>query len=255
MAKRRRRSIGSMDRISRLPDDIIHLILSNLKFKYILRTGAVSRRFRYLPKSSPVIDMSEWWHEFDCEGSSWCECVPRVDFDTVLDNVLLKRRTTIKKCDLEIIENFYSTRMITRWISALKRRRVQELKLFFGHSINTEDDADNDYLERAIAAKPFIPSCLFQSETLTTLELMCQSGTCRSLRLRGSISLPKLKTLVITRFKFTNMNLTSQFFLNCPVLEEIDFKDCIFENMDAGQIFQSISSTVRVLKLHDSIFE
>ncbi|RZC92136.1 hypothetical protein C5167_028025 [Papaver somniferum] len=252
---KRKRCTNSMDVISNMPDEILHEIQSNLTFKHIRRTTSVSKRFNRLAMSTPVVDMSEWWHESDCEGS-YCDCVPWLGFDEVMDEVILENETTIKKCVLDIFENFYDQKMITKWITKLvERRKVQELKLFFGFHINNEDDADYDFMERTVKTKLYIPQCLFESPTLTSLELICTNDSPRSLRLPKRFSLGKLKSFIVIGFKFANNNLISQLFSNCPVLEEVSLKDCTFEKTNAGHIFGSISSTVKVVKLHDSIFK
>ncbi|XP_062014322.1 putative F-box/FBD/LRR-repeat protein At4g03220 [Rosa rugosa] len=55
----KRNSTGSSDRISDLPDDMLHLIFSFLPFKYVGQTSVLSRRWSHVWSSYPIFDFYE----------------------------------------------------------------------------------------------------------------------------------------------------------------------------------------------------
>lgn len=64
------------DRLSDLPDDIAHHILSFLPTKSVARTSALSQKWRYLWASFPILDFSELSHGWMIKDSK-----AREDYD------------------------------------------------------------------------------------------------------------------------------------------------------------------------------
>ncbi|XP_021755129.1 F-box/FBD/LRR-repeat protein At5g56420-like [Chenopodium quinoa] len=52
---------SSIDRISELPDFILHHILSYLSTKEAAQTGVISKRWRYVWETFPILDCNEWF--------------------------------------------------------------------------------------------------------------------------------------------------------------------------------------------------
>ncbi|XP_024200385.1 putative F-box/FBD/LRR-repeat protein At4g03220 [Rosa chinensis] len=63
----KRNSTGSSDRISDLPDDMLHLILSFLPFKYVGQTSVLSRRWSHVWSSYPIFDFYEIFTGIEAE--------------------------------------------------------------------------------------------------------------------------------------------------------------------------------------------
>ncbi|OVA09208.1 F-box domain [Macleaya cordata] len=124
------------DRISELPDPILHHILCFLPTKCSVSTSILSKRWRYLWTSIPVLDFREWRSLSDKLGML----------------SLHDDRPTIQKFYFYSDDDFDESRVIA-WISTLIRHKVEELIL------SLEDDIHQ------------FPPCFSTCESLTMLDL------------------------------------------------------------------------------------
>ncbi|KAL5721294.1 hypothetical protein ACHQM5_004953 [Ranunculus cassubicifolius] len=109
------------DRLSSLPDELIHIIFSFLDMKVVLSTSLLSRRWRDLWKCVPVIniDKIKWYHGVNFK---------RVKYNNFVDRLLLKNMSDIKRLCLNC-GGYTDSRMVETWIYFAVRRHVQELCL------------------------------------------------------------------------------------------------------------------------------
>ncbi|KAL2245334.1 F-box/LRR-repeat protein At3g58900 isoform X3 [Sesamum indicum] len=208
------------DKISLLPDCILHDILSYLPTKEAVSTCVLSKRWKYLWTSVPSINFDDsllyssqfdFWHPLD---------VTR--FMTFVERVLLLRDTSdVKRFRLSCRVCFSASR-VNEWILAAIRRNVQELDLCL-------------FVEEPFA----LPSCVFDNELLTVLRLEMNC----TLQLPPRISFPCLRTLHLCLVTFPNDNLMQTLFSSCPFLEELAVLDCEWMNL------RSISITMPSLKV------
>ncbi|OVA16880.1 F-box domain [Macleaya cordata] len=192
------------DMISKLPDSLLHHILSFLTTKCAACTCILSKRWRYVWTNTPNLDFLHWRSptakDLHLETES---------FMGFVDGILIFRNTPIKKFGLKCDELCDESRM-NAWISTVLMRKVEELNL------NIKGD------------KPFlIPLSLFTCISLIELTLQTYSF----LYLPRTISFPSLKILRLFHIIFRDESLTEQLFHNSPVLEELILSDCTWLNM------------------------
>ncbi|XP_027771330.1 F-box/FBD/LRR-repeat protein At3g52680-like [Solanum pennellii] len=125
-----------IDRISSLPDEVIHKILSSLLiFDEVVQLSVLSKRWRYIWTTMPYL-------HFDIDDS----CVKRLnggrlDYHKILKEkfkdfinwvLISQRETKLAKFLLCVAPHDYFDKMeILRWIHAATRRNVQEIVLEF----------------------------------------------------------------------------------------------------------------------------
>ncbi|KAI3930258.1 hypothetical protein MKW92_033835 [Papaver armeniacum] len=188
------------DKISKLPDELIHHILSFLPIKCATSTCILSKRWNYVSNSIPILDFRKW-----PQGIIFSEKERRLTtrrFMNFLDTVIyLHEKPNIKKLFLSWDSLFDKTRVI-KWIGTVIKRKVEELFLR--------------------SEEPFLfPLSLFTRNSLTVLDL-----NCLTLNVPSTVSFPRLKLLRLSTIKFGNGNLINNLLSNCPILEELKFWNC-----------------------------
>ncbi|KAI3850814.1 hypothetical protein MKX03_028527 [Papaver bracteatum] len=125
----------SEDRISELPDALIHHIFSFLDMKYVVQTSVLSRRWRYLWSSLPTIEVVDI--PFIKAGDSYEVTFNR--FINFVDRLLLLRDSSdiqslnlvwlTVKLHLDVIGRYDITSRLSTWIMAAVKHNIQELRL------------------------------------------------------------------------------------------------------------------------------
>ncbi|OVA09210.1 F-box domain [Macleaya cordata] len=205
--------VVGVDRISRLPDALLHYILCFLPTKCAVCTSILSTRWRSVWVSIPILDFRKWRSHTTSTATVEDYDLENEIFMNFLDRILnLGDMPNIQKFYLHSEIHFDESR-VNAWISSVIRRKVQEL--------NVSLYGDN-----------LLPPCFFTCESLTMLDLNLDAV----LYLPESISFPRLKFVRLTFIQFIDENLTQQFFSSCPVLEELIMAYCSWINMNVVSI-------------------
>ncbi|KAI3943188.1 hypothetical protein MKW92_007095 [Papaver armeniacum] len=216
------------DRLSNLYDPLLHHIFSFLPFKCVVATCILSKRWKDVWISSPVLNIQEWRRysrsrfietrdENTCqEDEYWSETIGLVNFmDRLLDQshpLFRNDLPNMKKFYLDY-DSTYANGTISGWILTLMMLKVEEISL-------------------CIPIEFVVPMGLFTCETLTVLKIemsgdlstkMKKIGT---LRAAETISFPRLKILHLKHMIFVDESLNAQLFSNSPVLEELMLSNC-----------------------------
>ncbi|KAJ0100944.1 hypothetical protein Patl1_05017 [Pistacia atlantica] len=191
------------DIISKLPDNILHYILSFLPTQYVLRTSVLSKRWMCLWTSISIINFDENDYFND---NTWLRYMPEnveASFLNSVDRVLNRHDPTcIQKFRLvAMLCVIISTSRIHSWVSTALSHKVQELDLSL--------PAESVYM---------FPNSLFSAESLSTLKLKTYS----KLEVPSLIHFPNLKTLHLA-VEFPDDRSAQQIFSGCPVLQEFAF--------------------------------
>ncbi|KAI3876672.1 hypothetical protein MKW92_037778 [Papaver armeniacum] len=230
------------DRISRLPEFLIHHILSLLPTKCAVSTTILSKRWKNLWISVPALDFREW-KSLDTEyftdnfmdfviTNNKAEQSYTESFMDFVDRVLLLRSnmSDIKRFCITCNGEYFDDQRIKDWITTAIKCRVEELVL--SRFVYDEDYSD------------IIPVDLYTCESLTLLDITFHYGT---LHLPQTILFSTLKILQLYEISFCDEEFTQQLFSGCPVLEELSLKYCAWKDLNF------ISSTLKVLTLVDSL--
>ncbi|KAI3851171.1 hypothetical protein MKX03_007236 [Papaver bracteatum] len=217
--------VGEEDRIRRLPESLIHHILSLLPTKCAVATTVLSRGWNNLWISLPVLDFREWKSP-DTEATqsstnSFMDFVDRV--------LLLRNMSDIKKFCLTCNGEYFDDQRIKAWILTAIQCRVKELII------------SRDANERV----DIIPVDLYTCESLTSLDIDLFGG--QHLNLPQLISFPRLKILQLSEISVFRQQNIQQLFSNCPVLEELCLKYCLLNHLEI------ISSTLKSLTFFSSL--
>ncbi|KAI3833334.1 hypothetical protein MKX03_028886, partial [Papaver bracteatum] len=197
------RNSPAEDRISILPQKLIHHILSFLDMTCVVRTCILAKVWRYIWASVPVLNFDSSLHTM--EHSGFLDFVDRV---FVLRDSCEVQRFNLVFSDIGCDKA--TARSVNSWIFASLTRGVEEVSM----DISAEKD---------LAVE--LPSCLFNCKSLSKLELKIGRYECSSLVLPSSISLPCLKFLKLESVSIDDENPADKLFSSCPALESLVIKD------------------------------
>ncbi|KAI3927555.1 hypothetical protein MKW92_035051, partial [Papaver armeniacum] len=200
------------DRISNLPDSLIHHILSFIDTKFAVQTCVLSKRWRYIWTSMPMLNFSNACHRRESDDDEDCggEGVNLINrFRKFVDKVLSLRDSDIQRFHLECslyymnCDDLYGC--INRWVDAAVSHNVQELHI--------EAKPDEDFE---------IPLCLYTCKSLTKLDL--ELFGFQDCHMKFFSSFPNLESLVIAYWGpdeggFLDMNLK----ISLPQLKHFEF--------------------------------
>uniref|UniRef100_A0A5B7B567 F-box domain-containing protein n=2 Tax=Davidia involucrata TaxID=16924 RepID=A0A5B7B567_DAVIN len=207
------------DIISKLPDGVLHHILSFLSTKDAIRTSILSSRWQYLWTSISDIDLNDTLMWFGKKRENYPMC--RTFFLDFVERVLLLHDASdIKRLRLTFDVHVNASR-VNSWISAAIRHKVQEL-----------------VLQLPLRELFVLPCCLFTCKSLAVLELRMDCD----LRIPTNICFSSLKSLMLRPVTFLDDNSAQQLFSSCPVLELLALEDCEWKNI------KSITISIPTLK-------
>ncbi|KAI3842002.1 hypothetical protein MKW92_051916 [Papaver armeniacum] len=184
------------DNISKLPDFLIHHILSFVDVKQAVQTCILSKRWRYIWTSLPFL-------RFDDYADS-------LDFVEYVLSLRDNRCFDIRRFHLLRGRGSYGCNFIDRlrrWIIVVGRSNVEDIDVEFSGDISDEED------------ELHVPSCVSTCKSLTKLELYLSK--CK-ISLPNSISLPRLKCLKLYKPSFDHDELITKLCTNSPFLEHLD---------------------------------
>lgn len=123
IGKRPRASSGSSssslagDRLSSLPDCLIHHIMSFLKARQVVQTCVLSTRWRHLWRSVPCLDIDR--EEFETSGPNRYSEKEWEDFEDFTDHLLIPNNISIAQLDtfrLHVDDVYCRGRQAAKWI-------------------------------------------------------------------------------------------------------------------------------------------
>ncbi|XP_026395679.1 F-box/LRR-repeat protein At3g59200-like isoform X1 [Papaver somniferum] len=217
---------AEVDRVSNLPESLIHHILSFLYMKYVVQTSILSRRWRYVWTTVSTLVFSV--NEFASPGTV-LHSIQMNKFTRFIDKVLLLRGISdIKRFHLHWVDNLFDTFTVRElledhlnaWILVSLSHNVQELL------IQIDTAANYHYLEIRF------PHCLFNSQSLRKLVLDLTGKVQSCALLPNSMDLPRLKFLALSSFYIQDVNSINKLISSCPVLESLVLREVWIENSD-----------------------
>ena len=198
------------DIIRKLPDSILHYILSFLPTKDAVRTSILSTKWRYMWTGMLNFD-------FDDELCFWKTNNKKFELGTCLlnlvDRVLLHDAAHIQKLCLSLLFMMHVSAFRSYlWIYSVIKHNVQELDLCL-----------------PIRTTILLPPSLFTSKSLSTLKLVMDSDV---LKVPSSVCFSGLKILHLSSVTFLDDQSCQQLFSGCPVLQELVLYECVWNNIN-----------------------
>ncbi|KAI3903387.1 hypothetical protein MKW98_032041 [Papaver atlanticum] len=225
-----------VDRISKLPDNLIHEILSFIDTKYAVQTSVLSKRWKNIWISLPYISLD--WTSFKKDIIyDLGETVNR--FLTFVDKVFeFHDDSDIQSIKLGcVILDAVSVDALNRWILAAVNYNVKDL------------DISGSYLHDSAYE---IPHQLLNSKSLKSLIIILLGerfgGT--NIILQKSMSLPQMKTLWLAGISISNLDL-QRLFSSCPLIETVIMQKCDVQTSSQSNIIID-SHSLKMVRLFDN---
>jgi hypothetical protein len=202
------------DIISTLPDAILCHILSFLETKHAIATTILSKRWKNLFLSVPVLH----FHITVTNQNAYLR------FNDFVYSVLLSRDPALPiktfyldftYYDHQILNPHYPMDTITKWIKFVAQRGLQYLDLCV--ELDTED-------------YPILPITILSCSTLVVLKLI---GFIVEETSFSSVSLPSLKTLHLDNIWFARLRDFMLFLIGCPLLEDLFIFNVLFDSEES----------------------
>ncbi|XP_047955600.1 F-box/LRR-repeat protein At4g14103-like [Salvia hispanica] len=193
----------SHDRLSSLPSEILDHILSFLSMNEVVKTGLLSRKWRYFWHSTPCLnfDFRDFWNQERCLNLSYNECVIKfwvfVKCAIVIRSPICRLRLYCEACDTIQLDSLL-------YLCALKE--VQELDIFTGYGIL---------------------QCPIRRGVPTHVDAFIQ-GVNSLVELQPLTSFSNLKTLNLVGVQFDDSDIAENVFSDCGVLETLSMEYCCF---------------------------
>ncbi|XP_030476364.1 putative F-box protein At1g49610 [Syzygium oleosum] len=188
------------DHINALPDHVITGIFSYLPFKDVVKTSALSRRWRYAwATATPHLEFDGFWHRNREASPS--------GFPSLVDSVLRQCTSpAVKKFHISHFKyNMANRPKLDHWLRAAEERRVEDLRVWLITSLRS----------------PYVlPQFLFCSNWLVRLEV---SLCC--FPLGTAIMWPRLNVLSMVQVKLSD-DILERIFRGSPVLESLELRGC-----------------------------
>ncbi|XAR52601.1 hypothetical protein NMG60_11020751 [Bertholletia excelsa] len=192
------------DRVSDLPDHIIHYILSFLESDEVVKTSLLSKRWRYLSASAPHFDLDKY--------SLFSKRIFPREFDSVVNRVLNFQNGSLNLLRFRVNAGRTWKRNIDEWISEAVKRNVQEV----------------DLNVTCIRRYNFeFPCSLLTCDSLRVLRLKFWYDTLK-LPLPGT-GFGRLKSLHLLKASLLIDDSFRCFISSCPLLEDLSLKECLFD--------------------------
>ncbi|XP_026443280.1 FBD-associated F-box protein At4g13985-like [Papaver somniferum] len=211
------------DRISRLPDSLIHQILSFIDTKYAVQTSVLSKRWIDIWKSLPFL-------YFNRNSFSHEKAEKFIDFVYMV--FLYRDDTNIQKFSVDVgwEDSAFDNTMImnvNRWSLNAVKHNVQEI---------------NIVIDELLYSPYEIPRRLLSCKSLRKLVMKVSSDAFADVILPRSMNLPQLKVLILYGLSVSKEELFDGLLSSCPVLETLEIVDCVMQINDRrNSIIDSVS--------------
>lgn len=195
----------SRDRISSLPDFLLHYILSSLDFKFVVQTSILSKRWRNLWTSTPYLKFSFNYGDALIQ----LQDQKKIEISNFIEKVLNGRDgSEIKKfvfwCDIQLELSF-----IKSILCYAVCHKVREIEISPRSSTPVE-----------------FSQCLYNSDPLEKLKLVDLVSGSNSVVLSKTMGFQALKELRLHGFSFYREDSCEEVFPRCPVLEFLGLVNC-----------------------------
>jgi len=217
----------AVDRISSLPDTVLHHILSFVPTKSAVKISVLSKRWKGLWTKVPSLDFTEMPYS---RVRANLTIVQRIYFMNFVDKVLLSNDASyVRQLRIHLFKGLFLEDhdvYVKSWLSAIRRRHIHEISL-------------TSQLEPV-----FLPTEFLSNETLAVLKL---DGPF-AFDVPVCLHLPNLEIIHLNSVHLPNDELVKSLSLGCPVLKEL-----LIENCRGISTLCVESSTLKMLKVRRTL--
>nr|DAD20795.1 TPA_asm: hypothetical protein HUJ06_022258 [Nelumbo nucifera] len=246
-------AIENRDRISGLPDTILHHILSFTDTKYAVQTSILSKRWKHVWTSLPYLnfDQNLFWEPKPVRGEEDRRTNRFMDF---VDRVLLFRDgSNVLKFQLSCGSCMNIGRVVT-WTHILVRCNIQELDF----DISADESVQ-------------LPDCLFTCKSLRVLKLSLGSRhpvlvipnstvvlRFKVIHIRSLLHpmslLPRLKVLHLRSLSLMDGDLIDDLSSKCPALESLIITNCKVKRLGNLNITSLLLKNLVIEICHEKLY-
>lgn len=194
-------AVDTMDRISELPEHVIHHILSLLRSKDAARSSVLSKKWRSMWDSFLTFDFDQKSFQAGDEGKE--------KFINFVENSLAAR-----------LEPLYSIQKFRLYITSLDTRLASRMNGWVSDAINKNVRELEIHVEVKKKRRYILQPIVLMAKTITSLKLY----GCR-LDNYFDIKLPNLKELSIKNVH-VDVDVIKCFINTCPLIEDLRFVFC-----------------------------
>ncbi|KAM6576437.1 hypothetical protein CsatB_028274 [Cannabis sativa] len=232
------------DRISELPDELIHHILSFLPTKDVVSMCILSKRWKSIPYSVPTLFFNDNHYTYydDDHDKKFCNDVnnyleqrKKAMHDLIVDNSSL----TITSFKLETCWYYKLKKavIIDKWLAfVIDNNKVKEIRLHIGPENFGKGIFESNYC---------LPKVIDNARYLTILELNSVG-----LDFSCSFNFPCLKTLILEdvwNSENAEEEVVVKFLLGCPSIEKLELTRYCFLGNNMNVCLESLSLKFLVL--------
>ncbi|CAL4910081.1 unnamed protein product [Urochloa decumbens] len=249
---------ASADRLSALPDEVLHHVMSFLRAWEVARTCVLSRRWRHVWASAPCVDLRVW--------RLGRHCAPPDRFAKFAYRFLLQREASAPVDTLRLLSSpgygghryrqsppsdepeYYSSDDVDAWIRAAIKRRARVIQL----TAHPKDETYSGFWHANIV------SC--HLKVLVLSESLLSDRTLRQLSSRcPSLEVLDLKKCSLKGSEISSASLRSLTIVECSVMQDLTIASpnllslrC-FKPYHRAPLFQNMGSiTTATIMLDDS---
>ncbi|XP_073118832.1 F-box/FBD/LRR-repeat protein At3g26920-like [Henckelia pumila] len=219
------------DRLSNLPIDILHHILSFLDATDVTRTSALGKNWRNIWSSVPSLkfDFNVFQVQRPYLQLNYCECLSK--FWVFFFWTFLMREAP-QVTELRILCHYFDVEQFHLLLGLFATQNVKELQFEARFTVV-------DY--------PFSRAL---SESLSALRRYYDG----SVKIQFSTAFGNLKSLRLVAVYFNDAKITAELFTNCGVLENLSLEYCRMQMLEVLNISASNLKKFTFLNMHRSIF-
>ncbi|XP_077243392.1 FBD-associated F-box protein At5g56370-like [Tasmannia lanceolata] len=224
------------DKISGLPDTILHNILSLLPTKYAIQTSILSKRWRYLWASIHCLDFDHklfYSSVYIPLGYDAFPFLPVPETKHTNASFIEYVDTVFMLCDTSKIQRFclscfyysYKSRVDT-WIRVAIMCNVRELDFSIQEPYDPyvePYDPHVDFAGISLEEPVRFPHTLFTCESLEVLKMNLKWSI---IKMPTTMGFHGLKTLHLVEVAFSDDNSTKKLISSCPILEILSMEKC-----------------------------
>lgn len=200
--------ICSVDRVSGLPVDILHSILSLLPAKDAAKTSILSKRWQYVWDSYPVVEFCGDFFSYLIDEEN--RAIKR--YIDMADCRFNKLNYNIQRVKFDITRDISSELkyVLERWLGLILEKQVKELDFCISYF-------------REIGYS--LPLTVFSAGSLTVLKIKGKGCNLKLNDVRSSVNLPSLQTLSLCKVNTSDMTVR-HLISSCPSLEDLELSYC-----------------------------